>query len=55
MPIYADQSLPSELGFAVLDGTLDLSGLVGTQIFVGYGQDAADMLDKGRYARVHIL
>jgi hypothetical protein len=40
---------------AVLDGTIDVSGLVGTRIVVGYGSSLHDMLLRQRYAVVHTV
>jgi pimeloyl-ACP methyl ester carboxylesterase len=54
-PPYFDGVLTAAQTIRVLDGSLDLSGLAGTQIFAGYGSDSAEMLDNGRYALVHTL
>lgn len=55
MPVFASQPLSAEFSFNVLDGSLDLRSMAGTEIFAGYGVDAAEMLAAGRYARVHRL
>lgn len=39
----------------VFDGSLDLSGVAGAQIYAGYGMDGAEMLASGRYALVHAV
>lgn len=54
-PAYRSQALPAELALQVLDGGLDLSGLVGAQIFVGYGIDADDMLRHRRYGPAYTV
>jgi len=53
-PVYASGPLATQT-IQLLDGTLDLSGLVGTQIYVGYGTDDAEMLANSRYALVHTV
>lgn len=51
-PVYASGAFAAQT-IQVLDGSLDLSGVVGAQIYVGYGVDDAEMLANGRYAMVH--
>lgn len=55
MPAFSTRVLPANLNLQVLDGSLDLTGLVGTGIYAGYGVDAAEMIAKARYALVHTL
>lgn len=51
-PVYASGAFAAQT-IQVLDGSLDLSGVVGAQIYVGYGTSDSEMLASGRYARVH--
>lgn len=53
-PVYASGAL-AEQTIRLLDGSLDLSGIVGTQIYVGYGTDDAEMMANSRYALVHTV
>lgn len=34
---------------------MDVSGLAGTAIYVGYGKDLSDLLNNAKYARVHLI
>lgn len=54
MPAFASGAIATQT-IRVFDGSLDLSGVAGAQIYVGYGTDDAEMLASGRYARVHTL
>ncbi len=53
-PVYASGAL-AEQTIQLLDGSLDLSGIVGTQIYVGYGTDDAEMVANTRYSLVHTV
>lgn len=53
-PAYASGPIATQT-IGILDGSIDVSALAGTQIFVGYGSDANEMIGSGRYARVHTL
>ena len=53
-PVYASGPLATQT-IQLLDGSLDLSGLVGTQIYVGYGSDDAEMVANTRYSLVHTV
>lgn len=55
IPVYSTVALPSQLVIPVLDGSFDVSGVVGAQIYVGYGTDAATMLSHSRYALAYTL
>ena len=46
--LYA-QTLP------ILDGSLDVASLEGTQIYVGYGSDSQDMLSQGTFGKVYTI
>lgn len=55
MPAFATRTLAAENTLQVLDGSLDVSALTGTQVYAGYGIDGPEMLAAGRYALVHTL
>ena len=54
-PAYYSGALPAQATIQLLDGSLDVSSLVGVQIYAGYGADASEMLASGRYSLVHIV
>lgn len=54
-PAYATSTLSAKVDLPLLDGTLNLTSLAGTRVYVGYGRDAAEMLTAGRYAMVHYV
>lgn len=54
IPAYAQVTLDTHR-LAVLDGTLDVTGLKGTQVLVGYGRSEQDLLLGSKYAVIHIL
>lgn len=54
-PVYATATLTARMDLPLLDGSLSLSSLVGTRVYVGYGRDAAEMLAAGRYGMVHFV
>ena len=54
IPVYASGAIATQT-IRVFDGSIDLSGAAGAQIYVGYGTDDAEMLASGRYALVHTL
>ncbi|MFA6313758.1 MAG: serpin family protein [Sterolibacterium sp.] len=51
VPVYASGPLTSRS--IEIARNLDSSSLVGTQVFLGYGLDEADMLVNGKYGLVH--
>lgn len=51
VPVYASGPLTSRS--IEIARNLDSSSLVGTQVFLGYGRDEADMLANGKYGLVH--
>ena len=53
-PPYSSGALAAQT-IRVFDGSLDLSGVTGAQIYVGYGTDSAEMLANGRYSLVHTV
>ena len=53
-PVYANGPLATQT-IQLLDGSLDLSGLVGTQIYVGYGTYEAKMFANTRIALFHTV
>ncbi len=53
-PAYYSGALAAET-IQVLDGSLDLTGVTGAQIYVGYGIDSAEMLANSRYGLVHTV
>lgn len=54
-PAYATTTLNAKVDLPLLDGSLNLTPLAGTRVYVGYGRDAAEMLSAGRYAMVHYV
>lgn len=52
-PAYSTSVLSAKQDIPLLDGSVNLTPLIGTRVFVGYGRDAAEMLAAGRYAMVH--
>ena len=54
MPAYFT-GLLQPLSVSVLDGTLDLRGYRGTDIFVGYGRSADEMLANRRHVKASTL
>lgn len=54
-PPYFDGLLAAGQSIRILDGSLDLSAIAGTHIFVGYGVDSSEMLANGRFALVHTV
>jgi len=54
-PAYASGALLAGQTIQVFDGSLDLSGVAGAQIYVGYGADSSEMLANVRYALVHTV
>lgn len=54
-PAYFSGALPSQMTIPVLDGSLDVSGVVGAQVYVGYGTDGLEMLANNRYAGVYTV
>ena len=53
-PAYSSGPVAAQ-AIQVFDGSLDLSGVAGAQIYVGYGTDSSEMLASGRYAMVHAV
>lgn len=53
-PVYSSGALAAET-IQVLDGSLDLTGVAGARIYVGYGVDGTEMLASARYALVHTV
>ncbi len=53
-PAYSSGAFAAQT-INVFDGSLDLSGAAGAQIYVGYGADSSETLTSGRFARVHTL
>jgi hypothetical protein len=54
-PAYSSGALPPQMTIQVLDGSLDVSGVVGAQVYVGYGTDSSEMLASRRYALVYTV
>lgn len=53
IPVYRQGALADAA--VVLSGGSDLSGLIGTQIYAGYGTDEFDMLAKNNYSAVYTI
>lgn len=53
IPIYRQGALADAA--VALSGGSDLSGLIGTQIYAGYGTDEFDMLAKNNYSAVYTI
>ena len=49
LDVLGAQTLP------ILNGNLDVAGLDGTQIYVGYGIDSQDMLTQGTFGKVYTI
>lgn len=49
LDVLGAQTLP------ILNGSLDVAGLDGTQIYVGYGIDSQDMLTQGTFGKVYTI
>jgi len=52
-PTYSNGAL-ANASIPVVTGA-NVSGLVGTQVYVGYGLSDADMLNNGKYALVYTV
>lgn len=52
LPVYASGTLTAQT-VPVLAGDVDLSGMVGAQIYVGYGTSDSDMSGNARFAKVY--
>lgn len=50
MPAYFSGAL-QDMSLSILDGTLDLRELIGTDLYIGYGTTADEMLRAGRYVK----
>lgn len=53
-PVYRMGAL-SRQTLPVLDGSLDVSSLVGTEVYVGYGLNLQDMLSGSKYTKIHTI
>ena len=49
LEVLGAQTLP------ILNGSLDVASLEGTQIYVGYGSDSQDMLSQGTFGKVYTI